>query len=150
MVSTKTLERISALCLNEPLQVIIIDIVREAIDDAQPKGRALAKTAPADWPTDYHEQFWGRYPSRKAKAAAMKALDKVAFAGKTAWVDLIRGLERYISSETVRRGFVKHPATWLNAECWKDEDGPEDSPNRPTRTKNGGPGFFEIAAGLDK
>ncbi len=93
---------------------------------------------PADWPSDYQSQFWKAYPNKKAKAFAMKALDKVAFAGKTAWADLMAGLERYISSRDVKRGYVKHPATWLNGGCWMDEQGPTP-PDRPL-------GFFELIA----
>lgn len=145
-------DRISALMLNPRDHAAVCQIVSEAmVVAATKKGTALAKVIPADWPTDYCEQFWALYPNRKAKAHAMKALDKVAFAGKTAWVNLVRGLERYISSETVKRGFAKHPATWLNAECWKDEPGPGDvgGPPKPSGTNGGGPGFFEIAAGRE-
>lgn len=95
---------------------------------------------PADWPADYQVQFWKAYPNKKAKAFAMKALDKVAFAGKTKWADLISGLDRYILTDEVRRGFVKHPATWLNGGCWMDEP-------TPNGTKGRSLSFFEIAAG---
>lgn len=129
----------------------LLEIIK-ALQGPTAKGRAVAKTIPADWPADYRERFWGRYPNRKAKAHAMRALDKVAFAGKTAWADLWVGLERYINSETVKRGFAKHPATWVNAECWKDEPGPGDEGGAPGPrggNNGGGPGFFEIAAGMD-
>src|ERR1700730_13043868 len=94
---------------------------------------------PADWPADYQVQFWKAYPNKKAKIHAMKALDKVAFAGKTKWADLIFGLERYMLSNEVQRGYVKHPATWINGGCWMDE-------TSPNGTNGSGPGFFEIAA----
>jgi hypothetical protein len=70
-------------------------------------------------------------------------LDKIAFAGKTKWVDFVEGVERYLKSEKVKSGFIKMPATFINAESWKNEyncSGPKP---------RGGPSFFEIAAGRD-
>ena len=98
----------------------------------------MCKTIPLDWPADYQSQFWKAYPNKKEKIYAMKALDKVAFAGKTAWIDLMEGLSRYILSREVKAGYVKHPATWLNKGCWMDED---------TGAKAKSLSFFEIAAG---
>jgi hypothetical protein len=148
MLPKTILDRITGLMLNPRDHAAVCQIVSEAmVVAATKKGTAVAKTIPPDWPADYREQFWKLYPNRKAKAHAMKALDKVAFAGKTAWHDLLAGLDRYIKSKTVKRGFVAHPATWLNAERWKDEDGPGDAPGGPSGTNGGGPGFFEIAAG---
>lgn len=141
MLTDKTRARIAALRLSPTEQTAVLDIMQDEIAEAlRPKGRALAKVVPPDWPPDYHRIFWELYPNRKAKAFAMKSLDRVAFSGKTQWEDLIRSLERYIDSEDVQRGFAKHPATWLNAECWHDEEGPK----QVTGTKRGNPGFFEI------
>lgn len=146
MLPNQILERIHALALNERDEAAVRGIVSDAMDfatDQAPasKGKAVARTTRPDWPADYRDAFWAKYPNRKAKAHAMKALDKIAFAGKTAWTDLMAGLERYISSPDVLRGFVKHPATWLNAECWKDEDGPTPPSDKPRN-----PGFFEMIA----
>ncbi len=101
--------------------------------------RSVTPAKPS-WPQGYQDQFWDRYPNKKAKGAAIKSLEKIARGGKTDWDDLMAGLERYIISEEVKRGFVKHPATWLNAQCWSDEAGPRPPRQKPL-------GFFEIAAG---
>jgi hypothetical protein len=48
-----------------------------------------------------------------------------------------------LRSEKVLAGFIKMPATFINAESWKNEynvSGPKP---------RGGPSFFEIAAGRD-
>src|SRR5579859_980653 len=150
MLSERTLSKIRSLGLDANGYLTVCTIVQEAIDDSRPATKqttALALTLPADWPADYQEVFWKKYPAKKSKKEAMKAIDKVAFAGKTKWLDLIIGLDAYIISREVQRGFVKHPATWLNKECWKDESGPgEGTSGGPRGTKDGGPGFFEIAA----
>lgn len=103
-------------------------------------GQALQ--IPGDWPADYREQFMAKYPRRTKKKDGLKALDKVAFAGRTKWADLIAAIERYILSPDVQRGYVMHPATWINAECWKDE---EQTTPHPIERK-GAVGFFD---GLD-
>ncbi len=148
-LSAKTIGRIESLVAVAKLSAtehnMLLRIVKDAVAEGTTNGRALAKVVPPDWPADYRDAFWAKYPNRKAKAHAMKALDKVAFAGKTAWADLINALERYIVSDDVIRGYAKHPATWLNAECWKDENGPAK-----IGTNGGSLGFFEIAAGIDR
>lgn len=77
---------------------------------------------PGDWPADYQAQFWALYPRKTDKKAAIKSLDKVAFEGKTRWVDLINGIERYKLSNDVKKGYSKHPATFLNKGSWMDEE----------------------------
>lgn len=124
MLSERTLSKIRGLGLDANGYLTVCTIVQEAIDESRPAKQttSLALTIPSDWPADYQEQFWKKYPNKKSKKDAMKLLDKVAFAGKTRWGDLIAGLERYILSRDVQRGFIKHPSTWLHGECWKDEE----------------------------
>ena len=143
MLSEKTLSRIRSLGLDTHNYMAVCEIVHDAIFERETAQKKIATTLqiPGDWPVDYQTQFWKIYPNKKDKNEARKALDKVAFAGKTKWADLLEGLERYKLSREVRRGFVKHPATWLNKGCWMDEAGPE-----PEGT-NGRPlGFFELIA----
>jgi len=140
MLSERTLSRIRGLGLDANGYMTACEIVQEAIDASHPKKQALALQIPADWPADYREQFWRKYPNKKDKHEALKALDKVAFAGKTRWADLIAGIERYILSRGVQRGFVKMPATFLNKGSWKDEEQTTPVP------RNGPASFFE---GLD-
>lgn len=142
MLSEKTLSRVRGLGLDANGYMTVCDIVQQAIDESRPSKQTscLALTLPADWPPDYQEQFWAKYPNPKSKKVAMKALDKVAFCGKFRWGDLIAGLERYICSRDVQRGYVKHPSTWLNGECWKDQE--QRTPLPVGRSKS----FFDVAA----
>lgn len=140
MLTSQTLERIEALGLDFLTETAIREIVEDAVRDARFGPEVKFLQVPGDWPSDYQAQFWARYPNKKAKGAALRALEKIARGGKTKWSELIAGVERYISSDEVRRGFVKHPATWLNGQCWCDEAGPKPKNDRPLS-------FFEIAAG---
>jgi|HubBroStandDraft_1064217.scaffolds.fasta_scaffold329345_1 hypothetical protein len=116
----------------------------EAISAALRGNNSAAKAlqVPADWPPDYQARFWSGYPNKKGKLAAHKALEKVAKSGKTRWDDLMTALERYKMSRDVQRGFIKHPATWLNQGCWTDEEGPPQ--------RNNSAGFFEVLADMGK
>src|SRR5271156_2828592 len=105
-------------------------------------GHHIAATGLSDWPADYREQFWTKYPNRKDKTAAMKALDKIAKAGKTRWADLINGVERYILSDDVQRGYVKMPATFLNKGSWMNEE--QSTPKRVERPNS----FFDAASDM--
>ena len=144
MVPSAIADRIHALNLDPFTETAICEIVQEAIDGAAGiPTMVVALQIPGDWPADYREQFWHLYPKKEDKKIALKALDKVAFAGKTKWADLIDGTARYLKSETVQNGFIKMPATFINAESWKNEYncfGPKP---------HNGPSFFEIAAGRD-
>jgi hypothetical protein len=124
MLSEKTLSKIRGLGLGVHGYLSVCAIVQEAIDESRPAKQTtcFALILPGDWPADYRELFWEKYPNKKSKKEAMKALDKVAYSGRTRWTDLIGAVKRYIVSRDVQRGFVKHPATWLNAECWKDQE----------------------------
>jgi hypothetical protein len=76
---------------------------------------------PKPAPTRFDE-FYRTYPRHVGRGAALKAYASVIKAGKATEQELIDGAKRYA---TERAGqdprFTKHPATWLNAECWKDE-----------------------------
>lgn len=149
-LSTRTLGRIESLVAVAKMSAsehkMLLRIVEDAIAESHPRPSDLISPAgvlliPGDWPAGYREIFWRKYPNKKAKAQAIKALDRVAKAGKTQWVDLISGLDRYILSDAVRKGFVKHPATWINGECWKDE---EQTTPRPVEQRSS----FERATDL--
>ena len=141
MLSENIISKVRALNLDLMTEQAVINIVEEAVAIAAPVSTALALQIPADWPADYQDRFWAKYPNKKSKARAMKSLDKIAFSGKVRWSNLIAAIDRYILSPKVVRGFVMEPATWLNGECWKDE---EQSSPRPIERKS----FFDEAADL--
>lgn len=70
------------------------------------------------------ERFWSVYPLKKAKGNAKKAWLKAT--SKTDAETIIKGAEAYAEE---KRGteprFIKHPATWLNAESWLDGEQPK-------------------------
>lgn len=81
--------------------------------------------------TEEFERFWRAYPRRVAKGHARKAWAKAIKAAPAETI--IEGATRY-AAERARDDpkFTKHPATWLNGECWDDE------PNLPAiRGTNG-------------
>ena len=141
-LTQKTISELRDLCLETDKFYLTCKIVESALLEVLERTQKIEESLqklqiPADWPVDYQKQFWDAYPNKKAKSAAMKSLDKVAKGGKTSWKELIYGVERYKNSQTVKRGFVKHPATWLNGGCWADEERVQSAPRS----------FFDIAIG---
>ncbi|RVH87759.1 hypothetical protein CN204_04300 [Sinorhizobium meliloti] len=64
------------------------------------------------------EAFWRGYPRRVAKGAARKAFDKAI--KKTTLESMLKAITEYVAKKPEKIDF-KHPATWLNGECWDDE-----------------------------
>jgi hypothetical protein len=64
------------------------------------------------------DQFWAAYPRRIAKGHARAAFDKAI--RKTTIEKMLSAIADYIRFKPERIDF-KHPATWLNGECWDDE-----------------------------
>jgi hypothetical protein len=67
---------------------------------------------------DQFEAFWKAYPRRVAKGHARTAFDKAI--RKTTLETMLAAIGDYILCKPERIDF-KHPATWLNGECWSDE-----------------------------
>jgi hypothetical protein len=84
--------------------------------------RELALVDGSDWPKDYQDQFWSRYPRRTEKKAAMAKLDAIRRHQTVAFADLMAGVDRYIAyTKGTEERYIKHPTTWLNRGCWDDE-----------------------------
>lgn len=82
-----------------------------------------------DFETEFEQQFWPIFPRRAGKGQALKAFKA---ARKRVELSLILdGARRYADE---RRGenpeFTKHPATWLNGQCWTDEPVPKFAPSQ--------------------
>lgn len=74
--------------------------------------------------------FWKQYPKKVAKPQALKAWRKIKPAGHIL-ADLMAGLERQNAGEQWQKEggqFIPHPASWLNARRWEDEQQPMHSP----------------------
>lgn len=65
------------------------------------------------------DEFWAVYPLRKAKGAAKVAWAKAL---KRAPAEVIvAGAAAYAADPQRDPDYTKHPATWLDKECWTDE-----------------------------
>lgn len=75
------------------------------------------------------DAWWEHYPRKVAKGAARAAFGKAL--KKTTLDDLIAAAIAYADLPGRETRYTKHPATWLNDECWNDD-------NTPTRTESNG------------
>jgi hypothetical protein len=92
---------------------------------------------PKPGPDPLFDEWYAAYPVHKSRGAAEDAWVKVRRDGVDPQV-LIAAAKRYAVSDDVRRGFGKHPATWLNQKCWLDEDAPAPQPvpqRRPSQPR---------------
>jgi hypothetical protein len=129
--------------------------------DEEPKEPSLRSQTPASAgarASGEHPAFaewYAAYPVHKARGAAVKAFTKAA--KKTDAQTLIAAAKRYRDDPQVIRGYAKHPATWLNQECWLDEPAPAAQPpttftpsHDPTGTDARVAGWAALAAELDR
>jgi uncharacterized protein YdaU (DUF1376 family) len=82
--------------------------------------RPAEVAGPCDWPKNYRDQFWSKYPNKIGKPKALAKLDRARKRG-VAWAELWSGLERYVA-KTDDRSWC-NPETWINQERWTDEPG---------------------------
>lgn len=70
------------------------------------------------------EEWWKETPRKVSKDDAFRKFNTI-LAGKIATYDeLMNGMKRYAEHcrhEKTEDRFIKHPSTWLNQGCWKDE-----------------------------
>ena len=67
-------------------------------------------------------EFYLKYPLKKAKDKAFLSYKKAILAAEPSAI--MEGLDRYIDDIRTKKTeprFIKHPSTWLNQGCWKDE-----------------------------
>ena len=72
-----------------------------------------------DWPQDYRDQFWERYPNKIGKPRALAKLDACR-KRRVAFADIIDGLDRYVRGKPPDRAWL-NPETFLNQERWADQ-----------------------------
>ncbi len=85
--------------------------------DSQTTGNDRGR--PDDWPPNYLEAFWTKYPNKVGKGDALKKLVIVRRSGTVTWAELWAGLERYVA-KTDDRPWC-NPATWINQQRWADQ-----------------------------
>ena len=69
--------------------------------------------------TQSFKDFWNNIPSkvRKGKGAAAKAFKNIKTELKVEEL-----AHRYTKSFEINKQYTKHPATWLNQQCWEDDE----------------------------
>lgn len=76
-----------------------------------------------DWPKDYQCLFWEHYPRKVSKKFALKCLERVKKANECPFEVLLSAVQRYARSVVGKdMKYVAHPATWLNAGRWDDDE----------------------------
>lgn len=90
-------------------------------------------------PTESHEnelfkEFWKEYPRKTDKRAGEKAFRSAMT--RAAFEDILAGVIRYANDPNLpEMKYIKHPATWLNADAWENGPLPEDPKRRKEREK---------------
>lgn len=82
----------------------------------------VSEPQPGEHP-DFAE-WYAAYPLHKARGAAARAYARAV--RKTSPQVLLEAARRYRDDPNRNPKYTKHPATWLNGECWLDE--PEPAP----------------------
>jgi hypothetical protein len=68
--------------------------------------------------SEQFDEFWNQYPRKEGKKPAFKAFKSAL--SRASFEDIIAGVIAYQTSDRVRRGYIKLPATWLNEDAWED------------------------------
>jgi hypothetical protein len=78
----------------------------------------LAKAKSVKHPSEcsFFKEFWEVFPRKIGKGAARKAFRNAL--NRASGEEIVAGAKRYRPKDLE---FCKHPATWLNADCWLDE-----------------------------
>jgi len=93
----------------------------------KPQGGSRGDLSP-DILANQFSEFWDAYPRKVAKGDARKAYRNAL--KRATHAEILAGVKRYAASKPDPK-FTKHPASWLNADCWLDED----SKKSPTVTQ---------------
>ncbi len=70
------------------------------------------------------DKFWNEYDYKKSRSNAEKSF--AAAIKKESLDKIISGVVEYKKHRGADKQYWKHPATWLNQECWNDEYSPKE------------------------
>jgi hypothetical protein len=74
--------------------------------------------------SELFDDFWKEYPRKSDKRAALKAFRSAL--NRASFEDILAGVLRYAQDPNLpETRFIKHPATWLNADAWENGPLPE-------------------------
>lgn len=131
---------------------VVVQLFDEEIEPSLRSQTPVRASAPASGEHPAFAEWYEAYPVHKARGAAVKAFAKAA--KKTDPETLIAAAKRYRDDPQVIRGYAKHPATWLNQECWLDEPSTALAPQHPAHDPSGTDarvaGWAALAAQLDR
>jgi len=65
------------------------------------------------------EAFWSSYPRKAGKKAARRAWDQALRRGADVGA-VVAGARAHAADPNRDDAYTKHPATWLNGDCWED------------------------------
>jgi len=91
----------------------------EARDQSPEKKETRASALGSDWPPDFAEQFWGAFPNKVGRKAAIDKLERIGKTRRVSFEELMAGLHGYVT-KTDDRPWC-NPLTWLNQERWTDQ-----------------------------
>jgi hypothetical protein len=75
--------------------------------------------------SDMFSEFWNEYPRKSDKRAATKAFKSALNRAK--FEDILAGVIKYANDPNLpEQRYIKHPATWLNADAWENGPLPDD------------------------
>lgn len=90
------------------------------IYNSTPCDLAKAKSIKTPLSDSLFEGFWAFYPRKVGKGSARKAYRKATT--RATEDEIVAGVKRYaLAAQFMEPQFIKHGATWLNADCWLDE-----------------------------
>ena len=96
------------------------------------KNNILRKTLSED--EELFKEFWKEYPRKTDKRAGEKAFRSALT--RATFEDILAGVIRYANDPNLpEMKYIKHPATWLNADAWENGPLPEDPKRRKDREK---------------
>jgi hypothetical protein len=87
----------------------------------RPKKKITQKNPkePSPDTTQQFNEFWDKYNHKKSRPSASNAFAKAL--KSTSFDTIMSGVNRYVDSRGVEDTYWKHPATWLNQQCWSDK-----------------------------
>ena len=77
------------------------------------------------------QTFWGLYPKKVAKGAAIKAWQKLNQAERTEAIEALANHLKYWKFKGTDKEYIPYPATWLNQMRYLDEL--DFEPTKPTK-----------------
>ena len=75
--------------------------------------------------SDMFNEFWKEYPKKSDKRAALRAFKSAI--NRSSFEEILAGTIRYANDPNLPElKYIKHPATWLNADAWENGPLPHD------------------------